>query len=130
MKKKIYVITLFAILALSVTWVLADNHSHAEHQKNTESIENAQTLCPIMGKAINKDVFVDHKGKRIYFCCAGCIDKFNENPDKYLKSMAKQGITLEATPACTGCQDKNCTCHNATKSNCGSCGCGSKTTKI
>lgn len=28
---------------------------------------------------------VEYKGKTYYFCCAGCIKKFNETPDKFVK---------------------------------------------
>lgn len=51
----------------------------------------AQTTCPIMGNPINKDVFVDHGGKRVYFCCAGCEETFNQDPEKYLKKLADLG---------------------------------------
>ena len=58
-----------------------------------------QTLCPIMGGAINPDVFVDHKGYRIYFCCPGCDGAFNKDPNKYIETMQAEGIILEPTPA-------------------------------
>jgi YHS domain-containing protein len=54
-----------------------------------------QTACPIMGGAIDKEVYVDHEGQRIYFCCAGCDDAFLKEPAKYLKAMADAGITPE-----------------------------------
>ncbi|WP_309711610.1 YHS domain-containing protein [Armatimonas sp.] len=28
---------------------------------------------------------VEYKGKTYYFCCPGCIKKFNETPDKFVK---------------------------------------------
>jgi YHS domain-containing protein len=46
-----------------------------------------QTTCPIMGQAINKDVFVEYKGKKVYFCCAGCEQKFNADPEKYVAKL-------------------------------------------
>ena len=49
-----------------------------------------------MGNPVNKEVYTDHQGKRIYFCCAGCDSTFLENPDKYLKQMKNEGIELEA----------------------------------
>jgi len=57
-----------------------------------------QTTCPVMGGDIDKDVFVDFGGKRIYFCCKGCPDKFLENHTQYMKKMAKQGIVLMDAP--------------------------------
>lgn len=46
-----------------------------------------QTVCPVMGGKIDSEVYVDHEGKRVYFCCAGCIAKFKENPSKYIKVL-------------------------------------------
>ena len=46
-----------------------------------------QTMCPIMEMAIDKNVFVEYKGKKVYFCCAGCEDKFQEEPEKYLAKL-------------------------------------------
>jgi len=59
---------------------------------------NPQVNCPVMGAKIDKNVYTDYQGKRIYFCCTGCVDDFKKNPDKYLKQMEEQGITPEPTP--------------------------------
>ena len=54
-----------------------------------------QTSCPVMGGAIDKSVFVDHEGERIYFCCADCVKTFGADPLPYLKKLHDAGITLE-----------------------------------
>ena len=46
-----------------------------------------QTTCPIMGTAINKALFTEYKGKKVYFCCPGCEDKFKEEPEKYIAKL-------------------------------------------
>jgi YHS domain-containing protein len=46
-----------------------------------------QTTCPVMGGAINKSMFTEYKGKKVYFCCAGCKDKFEKEPEKYLAKL-------------------------------------------
>ncbi len=46
-----------------------------------------QTMCPIMNMAIDKKVFVEYKGKKVYFCCPGCEDKFNAEPEKFLAKL-------------------------------------------
>jgi YHS domain-containing protein len=51
------------------------------------SVAGEQTTCPIMGMAIDKKVFVEYKGKKVYFCCPGCEDKFNAEPEKYLAKL-------------------------------------------
>jgi YHS domain-containing protein len=63
-----------------------------------ESAESTQTLCPIMGGAINKDVFTDYKGSRIYFCCAGCDKPFMKDPEGMISKMKAQGVILAKTP--------------------------------
>ena len=50
--------------------------------------ENIQTICPVSGKEIEeKVVYADYEGRRVYFCCEGCPDKFMDNPEKFLKQM-------------------------------------------
>lgn len=47
-----------------------------------------QTTCPIMeGNPIDKTLFVEYKGKKVYFCCKGCPEKFLENPEKYVAKL-------------------------------------------
>ena len=58
----------------------------------------AQTTCPVMGGPIDKNVFVDVAGKRIYLCCGGCVDAVKKNPAKYIKILEDKGVTLEKTP--------------------------------
>ena len=58
-----------------------------------------QTTCPVLGGKINKEVYTDYKGQRIYFCCQGCDVEFKKDPEKYLQKMKEQGVTPEKTPA-------------------------------
>jgi YHS domain-containing protein len=47
-----------------------------------------QTTCPVMdGNKINKDVFVEYKGVKVYFCCNGCKAKFEADPEKYVANL-------------------------------------------
>jgi YHS domain-containing protein len=65
---------------------------------DAKKVAKPQTMCPVLSQKIDKKIFVDYKGKRIYFCCKACVDKFNKEPDKYVKILDKQGITLENAP--------------------------------
>ena len=58
-----------------------------------------QKTCPVMqGNPINKDIYVDYEGRRIYFCCAGCPDMFRQDPAKYLAILdGPQPATAPAT---------------------------------
>ncbi len=50
-----------------------------------------QTTCPVMGNPVNKELYVDYKGKRVYFCCPPCVQKFKQHPEAYLKKLKQQG---------------------------------------
>lgn len=67
--------------------------------KTSTSKKTVQTTCPVMGGKINKDLYVDVKGKRIYICCKGCIKTIEENPDKYIKKLEDAGVKIEKIPA-------------------------------
>jgi YHS domain-containing protein/outer membrane murein-binding lipoprotein Lpp len=78
-----------------------DLHS-AAHMNNTdhdheamipgESADGiAQKTCPVMGNPVNKNLFVDYNGKRIYVCCDMCIDQVNKDPEKYIRKLAELG---------------------------------------
>ncbi len=51
------------------------------------SAEIEQTICPVMKGAIKKSVFTEYNGKKVYFCCAGCIAKFKAEPEKYIAKL-------------------------------------------
>jgi len=50
-----------------------------------ETIE--QKECPVMGGPINTAIFVEHEGKKVYFCCKGCETQFQADPAKYVKLL-------------------------------------------
>ena len=60
--------------------------------------EPNQTKCPVLGNAVNKNVYTDYNGKRIYFCCPPCVSTFKKNPEKYMKQFEKEGVVLEDAP--------------------------------
>lgn len=86
---------MITILGLLLITVLISGFALAE---KPEKAEPNQTLCPVMGSEINKEVYTDHNGKRIYFCCAGCVSEFKSDPDKYLEKMKAKGVVLEDAP--------------------------------
>jgi YHS domain-containing protein len=79
------------ILALALTAFLAGGLWAADPKP--------QTTCPVLAGDIDKNVYADYKGKRIYFCCQGCDAEFNKNPEKYMKKLQEEGVTLESAPA-------------------------------
>jgi YHS domain-containing protein len=65
-----------------------------------------QTTCPVMGGAINKKLYVDYKGKRIYVCCPGCIEELRGNPEKYIKKLEDMGQGVEVIETSAAAQQK------------------------
>ena len=84
--------------ALLLVGVLLASVSMAFAGSTDGAAVKTQTACPIMGEAVNSKVFVDYQGQRIYFCCNHCPAIFNKDPEKYLKKMKDQGVTLAKTP--------------------------------
>jgi len=74
-------------------------HDHGEHARQTASTDEAaapdaattaeteQKLCPVMNYPINKAIFVEYEGKKVYFCCPGCPEQFQADPQAYLAKL-------------------------------------------
>lgn len=96
-RKRLVVAWFFAgVLLIGLTMLPACNSNAPEPKR--EAVKTAapatqiarpveQTICPVMGGTINKAVFVEYKGKKVYFCCAGCEKKFQESPEKYVSKL-------------------------------------------
>jgi YHS domain-containing protein len=84
-----------AALAIGTVWA-ADGQTGPAPAPSAQA--HPQTKCPVLGGDINKQVYADYKGKRIYFCCAGCDQEFEKNPEKYLQKLKEEGVTLEPAP--------------------------------
>jgi YHS domain-containing protein len=69
----------------------------AGNQADARLASKAQELCPVLGAKVDRSVFTDHEGKRVYFCCPACISRFKEDPARYIQQMQSQGVTLERT---------------------------------
>jgi YHS domain-containing protein len=53
------------------------------------------SVCPVMGNPVDLDgEKVEYNGKLIAFCCSGCEDKFNANPEKFMKNLSDDGKTF------------------------------------
>jgi len=48
----------------------------------------ANATCPVMvGNKVDPNIFVEYKGKKVYFCCAICKTAFLKDPEKYLPRL-------------------------------------------
>jgi len=91
-----------SLLAVSLCYLVLSCFACRDARDTTEEPPQpaivSQTTCPVMGGAIDKSLYVDHEGKRIYACCAGCIDTIKADPKKYMGQLEAQGITLDTVP--------------------------------
>ena len=63
------------------------DHEKRMNEKPETTAPKEQTLCPVMGNPINKESFIEYKGKKVYFCCGGCDKTFLADPEKYLPKL-------------------------------------------
>lgn len=82
--------TLFASLAVVLLLVMGAAPS---------AFAKPQETCPVMGGKIDKTIYADHAGERVYFCCAGCIAGFKADPAKFVAKAKAEGVVLDKTPA-------------------------------
>lgn len=92
--KAVYWIALALVVGISSAWAAeTDKHDHSKKEtaaKASEPHALKQATCPVSGKPIKDDQFVEYEGKKIYFCCGDCPAKFKESPLKYLPAVYKQ----------------------------------------
>ena len=66
----------------------APTMSQAAKETASQKVQTVeQTTCPVMGGAINKNIFTEYKGKKVYFCCLECKGKFEKEPEKYIAKL-------------------------------------------
>jgi YHS domain-containing protein len=57
-----------------------------------------QTVDIFSGKPVNKSVYTDYNGKRIYFCCDTEKGEFLKNPEMNMKRIKDAGVVLDVVP--------------------------------
>lgn len=81
-------VLLFAFSAFAGDEKVADKEDVKKELK-------AQTHCPVMGGKINSEIYTDIQGQRVYHCCPGCKKPLKEDPDKFFKKAAEEGVLFE-----------------------------------
>ncbi len=96
------------VLCLMVTGLMII--SCAEEEKSPQKVEEvateeagsqapkAQTTDAFSGNPINRSIYADYQGKRIYFCCANSKKQFENDPERYIAKFRELGVTLENAP--------------------------------
>ena len=96
--KKISMVVAGLAMVFGASQILAEGAAATKDVKAVAKAKKPQTMCPVMGGKINKKLFVDADGKRIYVCCSDCIAEVRKDPKKYIKMLEDQGIALDKTP--------------------------------
>ena len=86
---KLLTIILFGLMLFSFSAISAQEKAEAKVE-----LKN-QTTCPVMGGKIDSTVFTDIQGQRVYHCCPMCSKKLKDDPDKFFKKAAEEGILFE-----------------------------------
>lgn len=72
-------------------------HNHSEHEHHHHDVpiqqvpEEYRAYCPVTSDLIDTREaeklghFRDYNGKRIYLCCATCVQLFDKHPEKYVR---------------------------------------------
>ncbi|HCE46731.1 MAG TPA: hypothetical protein DET40_24555 [Lentisphaeria bacterium] len=94
MNKKI----MLTVAAVGLFFLIGNLSAEEAVKQQPAPDKKVQTECPVQDEKINKSLFVDAKGKRIYVCCNNCIEIVKADPEKYIKALEAKGIALEATP--------------------------------
>lgn len=96
MRKLLVILVILMLPGVGLMYVSCDKDEGFEAPKL--QIPKAQVMDALSGKPINKNVYVDYEGKRIYFCCDDSRQNFNKNPAVFLRRFKEQGVILANTP--------------------------------
>jgi YHS domain-containing protein len=95
MKSRLFLSTLVVLALLAVHSLKADDKAPGKDVK-----------CPVSGKAVNPEAFVEFNGGKVYLCCQGCPAAFKKDTDKYAakanNQMAQTGELVEVACPLTG----------------------------
>ncbi len=83
-----------ACLMIGSFAAVADDAKTVATEEAPKELKN-QTHCPVMGGEIDTTVFTDIQGQRVYHCCPMCSKGLKEDPDKYFKKAAAEGVLFE-----------------------------------
>lgn len=97
--RTMFVVTLSVLFGgVALSAIAAPPEKKAEAKKDEAKKAEAKPLCPIMDEAVDFTVKTMTKDGPVYFCCAGCIKKFEKDAPKYAKKTAAQRAALAKLP--------------------------------
>lgn len=67
-----------------------DPHGTRSGADDDRTVDTGQKTCPVMGHPVNPEIFVEHEGRKVYFCCRQCIPEFEADPDRFLAQLDRE----------------------------------------
>ena len=66
---------------------------------NDDSVKlQRQSLCPVSGEKVDRSVWADYQGKRIYLHCELAKKSFLEKPETFYKKLIEEHVALDDIP--------------------------------
>jgi heme/copper-type cytochrome/quinol oxidase subunit 2 len=78
-----YILILAVFLGLNLAYAHEAHNPPAEETLNQDSAG----ICPVMHIPASKKYSYTYEGKTYYFCCPECIEKFKNEPQKYIAKI-------------------------------------------
>lgn len=84
-------------LLLSPVYANDEGHHMKGHHMSHEAEHNGDDagICPVLHSKASKRYSYEYGGKTYYFCCAGCIEEFKKDPQKYISKMKGELVVEE-----------------------------------
>ena len=60
----------------------------AQQKAVLAKMPRVQVNCPLSGRPIDKEIFVEVAGEKVYTCCNNCKSRYAANPGKYAAKLA------------------------------------------
>ena len=51
----------------------------AKMSKEEQELIKTNTACPVSGEPVDQKKFVEFEGRKVYFCCDHCVDKYKKD---------------------------------------------------
>ena len=89
----------------------AAQHGHGTDEHGDKEKKSIQPMCPVMDEEANLARSIATDDGPVFFCCKGCIPKYEANPAKYAPKLAEQGYTVKLKEMKQASQSKSHDAH-------------------
>lgn len=60
----------------------------AAQRKALADRAKVQVICPVSKEPVDPEMFVESGAQKVFFCCRGCVNKYQREPAKYGSALA------------------------------------------